>query len=266
MTPTTGAWTMLDSGLAAIAPLMLGGMLVAYEIGRRLGRRRLAREPDAGSEGVSAVEGGTFGLMGLLIAFTFSGAQGRYDARKRFVVDEANAIGTAWLRLDLLPAAVQPALRESFVRYTDARLVVYSSSFDIERSLKHIDAASVAGQAIWSQAVAGSRDCGPEVAFLLMPALNEMLDLANLRNSAAQYFHPPGIIFVMLGVTALACALVAGHGTASSRSRNWVHTLTFVATLALTVYVIVDLEFPRAGFIRVDAVDQVLRDTRAAMG
>jgi hypothetical protein len=265
MTLSMGAWTMLDSSLVAIAPLTMGGMLLAYEIGRRLGRRRLAREPDEGSQGVSAVEGGTFGLMGLLIAFTFSGASGRYDARKRYVVDEANAIGTAYLRLDLLPAAVQPQLRESFVRYTDLRLEVYSSSFDLERSLKFIADANVAGQVIWNQAIAGSRDCGPQVQFLLMPALNEMLDLANLRNSAAQYFHPPGIIFWMLGVTALACALVAGHGTASTRSRTWVHTLAFVVTLSLTVYVVVDLEFPRAGFIRVDAVDQVLRNARAAM-
>lgn len=256
---------MLDSSLAAIAPLTMGGMLVAYEIGRRLGRRRLARVPDAGAEGVSAVEGGTFGLMGLLIAFTFSGAQARYDARKRYVVDEANAIGTAWLRVDLLPAEVQPQLRESFMRYTDKRLDVYSSSFDLDTSLKHIAEANVLGQAIWNQAVAGSRDSEPKVAVLLVPALNEMLDLANLRNSAAMYFHPPGIIFLMLGLTAFACALVAGHGTASSRSRNWVHTLTFVATLSLTVYVIIDLEFPRAGFIRVDEVDQVLRNARASM-
>jgi len=256
---------MLDSSLVAIAPLMMGGMLVVYELGRRMGRRRLAREPDGGLAGVGAVEGGIFGLMGLLIAFTFSGAQGRYDIRKRFVVDEANAIGTAWLRLDLLPEAAQPALRETFRRYTDARLAVYASSFDVSASLKHIAEAGGVGQSIWEQAVAGSSGSGPQVASLLLAAVNEMLDLANLRNSAALFFHPPWIIFWMLGLTALACALVAGYGTAASRSRCWVHTLAFALTLSLTVYVIVDLEFPRAGFIRVDAVDEVLQTARAAM-
>jgi hypothetical protein len=71
------------------------------------------------------VEGSVFGLLGLLVAFTFSGASSRFDTRRHLIVEETNAIGTAYLRLDVLPSTVQPALRDSFRRYLDSRLAIY---------------------------------------------------------------------------------------------------------------------------------------------
>src|SRR5262245_47987101 len=86
------------------------GMVLLLEVGRRLGQRRQSLDAEGGRAGLGAVEGAVFALMGLLIAFTFSGAAARFDSRRQLIVDEANAIGTAWLRLDLLPASAQPAL------------------------------------------------------------------------------------------------------------------------------------------------------------
>ena len=73
-----------------------------------------------------------FSLYGLLLAFSFSGAAGRYDARKQLIVEEANAIGTAYLRVDLLPTETQPAMRAQFRNYVDSRLAVYRDFSDIE--------------------------------------------------------------------------------------------------------------------------------------
>src|SRR5512135_1014613 len=104
---------------------LLGGTLLLVEVGRRIGIRRMAKDGEGARAGAGAVEGAVFGLLGLLIAFTFTGAAARFDARRNLVTEEANDIGTAWLRLDLLPAGEQPALRESFRRYLDTRLEVY---------------------------------------------------------------------------------------------------------------------------------------------
>ena len=101
------------------------GMLTMLAIGERMGRRTLAQQPDAARARLTGIEAAIFGLMGLMIAFTFSGAAQRYELRRQLVVDEANAIGTAYLRLDLLPTSRQPALREKYRRYTEARLAVY---------------------------------------------------------------------------------------------------------------------------------------------
>ena len=84
------------------------GMAVLLELGRRLRRHHRLRHGDSAGEGVGAIEGAVFGLMGLLLAFTFSGAASRFEGRRQLIVDEANAIGTAYLRLDLLPSAPRP--------------------------------------------------------------------------------------------------------------------------------------------------------------
>ena len=117
--------------LAAYAPLvalsLFAALLAAQEAGFRAGRRRRSGEADTAPTGLGAVEGALFGLMGLLIAFTFSGAEARFENRRRLIVQEANAIGTAYLRIDLLPAASQPAVRDLFRRYVDQRLAGYAA-------------------------------------------------------------------------------------------------------------------------------------------
>ena len=81
----------------------VAGILVCFELGRRIGRSALAAGPDGLAKGVGPAEGAVFALLGLIIAFMFSGAAARFEARHHLVTQEANAIGTAWLRLDLLP-------------------------------------------------------------------------------------------------------------------------------------------------------------------
>src|SRR5947209_8591257 len=111
-------------GLLSVAAIF-AGMLVLLETGRVLGKRGLANDPEGAKAGLGAVDGAVFGLMGLLIAFTFSGAANRFDSRRAAAVDEVNCIGTAWLRLDLLPAPAQKLLREKMRQYTTARLEAF---------------------------------------------------------------------------------------------------------------------------------------------
>ncbi len=122
-------------------------------------------------------------------------------------------------------------------------------------------------QEIWTLAVSACRDPGaaPGAALLLLPALNDMIDITTTRLMAT-YLHPPLVIFVMLVVLTLAGALLAGHAMASHPSWSWTHALALATVMAATVYIIIDLEYPRLGFIRVDAVDVVLRDLRTSMG
>jgi hypothetical protein len=118
---------------------------------------------------------------------------------------------------------------------------------------------------IWTQAVVACHEAEtPQAAMLLLPALNAMIDITTTRTMAAQ-MHPPTIVFVMLFGSALASALLAGYGMAGAKSRNWVHVLSFAALIALAVYVILDLEFPRLGLIRIDTFDQALVDLLESM-
>ena len=83
---------------------LLFGMLLCLEVGRRIGLRRRAKAAGGAVAGSGAMEGAVFALLGLLVAFSFSGAATRFDARRQLIVEETNAVGTAYLRLDLLPS------------------------------------------------------------------------------------------------------------------------------------------------------------------
>ena len=212
------------------------------------------------------IEGAVFALLGLLIAFTFSGAAARFDTRRALIVEETNAIGTAYLRLDLLPTGAQPPLRDLFRRYVDARLEAYRKLPNLEAAQAELNKANRLQGEIWSQAVAAGRAEGapPAAAMLSLPALNEMIDITTTRLMATKT-HPPVIIFAMLFGLALVSALLAGYGMAGGQSRNWLHMIGFAVVMAVAVYVILDIEFPRLGLIRVDAFDQALVELRAGM-
>ncbi|MBI1818475.1 MAG: DUF4239 domain-containing protein [Deltaproteobacteria bacterium] len=256
----------MDDPAVSIVVLALGlfaAIVLSLEIGRRIGRRRAKLSAEAAT-GLGAIDGAVFGLMGLVIAFTFSGAASRFDSRRHLIADEANAIGTAYLRLDLLPANLQPALRETFRRYVHSRLAVYQKLPDLQAAKEELATASNLQGEIWTQSVAACQAAGPPAAMLVLPALNQMIDITTTRTMAAQ-IHPPVIIFVMLVVLILASALLAGNSMAGSPTRSWTHMLAFAAAMAVAVYVILDIEYPRLGLIRIDAFDQVLVDLRESM-
>jgi hypothetical protein len=242
------------------------GMLLFLEIGRRVAARQRKEDSGTAAEGIGAVDGAVFALLGLLIAFTFSGASSRFDTRRQLIVEETNDIGTAYLRLDLLPADAQPALRESFRRYLDVRIEVYRKLPDVGAAKEHLAKANELQTQIWRQAVVASRAEGapPAAAILLLPALNSMIDITTTRTMVTQ-MHPPTVVFAMLFGLALAASLLAGYGMTGSKVRSWFHMLGFALVMAVAVYVILDLEYPRLGLIRVDDFDQALVDLRESM-
>ena len=247
------------------ATVLFLGMLVLLEAGRRIGRRRLAEDPEGARHGFGVVEGAVFSLLGLLIAFTFSGAAARFDARREQIVQEANHIGTAWLRLDVVPPAEAAKLRELFRQYLDSRIETYRKLPDLAAAqAEYAQSQRLQGE-IWNNAVAACRDAGtPAAHMLLLPALNEMIDITTTRTETAK-IHPPLIVFIMLGLLSLAGALLAGYGMAGGKSRSWSHTLGFAAVMAVTVYVIVDIEYPRFGLFQIVGADQVLVELRQSM-
>lgn len=94
-----------------------------------------------------------------------------------------------------------------------------------------------------------------------LPALNAMIDITTTRTMAMQ-IHPPVVIFALLSSLALASSLLVGYGMASSKGRNWLHMLGLAFVMAVSAYVILDIEYPRLGFIRVDEFDQALIELR----
>jgi hypothetical protein len=249
-----------------VAAGIFAGVLVALWLGRWLGQRAIRLDGAAATPNVGSLEAAVFALLGLLIAFTFSGALSRFDARRVQAVQEANAVGTAWLRIDLLPAAAQPKLRATMRAYVDARVATYRQLPDIGGARSAYALSKELQGEIWNEALAAvkRKDAAPAAELLLIPALNDMFDLATSRIAATQ-IHPPTVIYVMLCALALIAALLAGYQSAGERGYDWIHKIAFAGIVAATVYLILDIEYPRLGFVRIDAIDKVLLDVRADM-
>jgi len=250
----------------SVAMAVFFGILAFLAIGRRIGQQAVARHGETGLASSGSLEPAVFALLGLLIAFTFSGALTRFDVRRSQVVDEANAIGTAYLRIDVLPVSTQPRLRETFRNYVDARIATYKKLPDLQAAQQELALSQALQTDIWAQAVAATRmpDSPTGVNVLVLSALNEMFDIATVRLAATQ-MHPPIVIFAMLIGLALASALLAGYQSAREKDRDWMHKIGFAGIVACTIYVILDIEYPRLGLIRIDAIDQVLVNVRAGM-
>jgi hypothetical protein len=244
---------------------LLSGMLLVLELGRRMGIKRLASDPEGAMSGLGVIDAAVFGLFGLLVALTFSGAASRFDARRHLIVDETNSVGTAWLRLDLLPAGEQSDLRELFRRYVDSRLSTYRKLPDVPAAEAEIAESTRIQVQIWDKAVAACEMKRENATTtLVLGSLNSMIDIVTTRTAATR-LHPPLVIFELLFVLGLCCALLAGFGMAGSKRRSWVHTIAFGAVIACSIYVIVELEYPRLGMIRVDDADRVLVELRESM-
>ena len=251
--------------LLGVSLAVLLGTLMSLELGRKLGRGERLRATEVPT-GLGLVEGAVFTLLGLLLAFTFSGAATRFDERRELVAREANAIGTAWLRLDLLPEDDQGALRQLYRDYLDARLDSFRNPSDAPFTDRARARATSLQDEIWSKEAAACKKAPPSyVCLLVLPAANEMIDITT-RRLVAMWTHPPLTIYVLLIALCLAAAVLAGYATAGNARRNWTHQLMFAGSIAISIYIILDLEYPRFGLIRVDAVDQVLIDLRRSLG
>jgi hypothetical protein len=248
------------------ALLLFLGMLILLETGRRLGVRRRPKESEAERSSLGTVEGAVFGLFGLLIAFTFSGAATRFGEKRMLIAQEANTITTGYLRLQLLPPKEELALQDLFRRYADSRLETYRALPNREAADMEMAKSKTLQKEIWNQAVAATRlpDCHPEAGRLMLPAINNMIDIATTRTMALQS-HPPSIIYSLLFCLGLICSMLAGYRMASGEHRSWLHILSLVVFTVIIVYVTLDVEYPRAGLIRLQNADQLLVNVRQSM-
>jgi hypothetical protein len=249
-----------------IAALLLVGMVVLMEIGRALRARHIRQGSKTELPGLGTVEASVLALLGLMVAFSFSGAAARYEYRRALIVQEANNIGTAYLRVDLLAPSEQPRLRELFRDYVDSRLETYRRLPNIQAAEKELAHTAEIQKEIWSRTVANLHSSKPEpdTAKLILPALNEMIDITTTRTMAART-HPPAILSYLLVGLGLAASLFAGYSMGGGDRRSWLHMLGFAAVTTVIIFIILDLEYPRFGYIRLDAYDRVLVELRNSM-
>lgn len=222
--------------------------------------RRRGRHGDGRTDDEGYLLSAALALLGLLIAFTFSLALNRYDARRALVVQEANAIGTAWLRAGLAGQG-GPALQTSIARYADLRLQLPRASDPGQVS--RIDTATAGAQgALWAETKATIATMQPPLAATLVTAMNEMFDVASTRKAEREAHIPADVLLVLILCTGMAAAIIGYVLGDTSRSHRTVTAILF-ALLTLALLLILDLDRPWRGLVTVS--QQPMIDMRAGL-
>jgi ABC-type glycerol-3-phosphate transport system permease component len=244
--------------LVLLAVLFLAGLIVCLEIGYFLGVRRAKSVPNA-HEGFGAIEAAVFGIFGLLLSLSFVGAGSRLDVRRSLIVEETNAMADAYTLVDLLPASDQPDVRRLFREYVDLRLLI-SQEPDEALDESQIHHSRSLQQAILLHAINATKTGDAGGARLLLSATNQMKDVATKKTIAKQT-HLSTVVFALLAAAALLSGLVAGFGMARGR-RNWLSVVVYALIVTITLYVMLDMEYPRNGLIGIATADRAMIDFR----
>lgn len=237
----------IDERLLAVAVLAL--LLLAAEAGYRIGRRPAAAA--GGTEHLGALQNAALGLLALLLAFTFSMAVSRYEARKHLVLEEANAIGTTALRAQMLPQPQRAAALVALRDYVATRLAFHEARRGDPAYQQALAGAAHDQQALWELATSASAaDPHSLPVSLFVQSLNDTIDVGEKRLVARESHVPDTVLVLLLVVAVLALGFV-GCGAGLAGHRRWPSTSLFALMLALVVTLVVDIDRPRQGLIRV---------------
>jgi hypothetical protein len=226
-------------------------MLVATGVGFYFGRKAESSIPDKAKSQISTIEAAILGVLGLLLAFTMSMAVTRFEARKQLVLEESNAIGTSLLRTALVPAPEGAEIASLLRQYINLR-VQYGTAGNDAAQLDSLHLQTVRLQnEFWARAVAyGQKDPNPVRAGLLLQSLNQTIDLESARRMAFQNHVPESVILVN-SIIGLLSAILVGYAF-GLHGRRQIFSMSLLAlAFTLVLAVIIDLDRPRRGFIRV---------------
>jgi hypothetical protein len=234
-------------------------VLLAVEGGYRLGKCRRSRSEQEKEAPVGAMVGATLGLLAFMLAFTFGLAAARFDTRRQVLLDEANAIGTTYLRAGMLPDR-REAIRALLRDYVETRLEAVRSGKIAEgiRRSEHLQ------DQLWAEAVAvGENNPTSIVVGLFVQSLNEVIDLHAKRVTAGLRNRIPGAIWVALfAVAVLSLAAMGYHAGLVGAGRS-LAVLAVAFTFSTIIGLIADLDRPQEGVLKVS--QQALIDLRQSM-
>jgi hypothetical protein len=253
--------SLLQSSPTIVVAIILFILLIVfYLIGFRLRNQIIKSNPEQTIGDLSQINGTLLGLLALLLAFTFSMSNSRYDTRRELVIEEANNIGTVILRTDIYPDSVRQVLRTHLHDYVEARIAFYQAGMDIEKTVEaYVKANEISGK-IWSAVAAYAKiDNITTRTSELIPALNAMIDITTTRRAAGESTIPDSIMYFLF-LLCLCSAFLLGYD--HKNKFDWIVVIGFAIMLSATVFTIIDMDRPRSGLIDMDKPNQKIIELR----
>lgn len=242
--------------ILSIVQFML--MLICIHSGRVVAKGRVKSYSD--NPGNSVITTSLYGLLGLLMAFTFSSSADRFKERKQIIITESDHIGTAILRIQLYADSVQPEMKKHFRSYIQARINYYDANRDTVKIKMAMDEANHYADSLWKIVARQSKMNGNLIASnQMIPVLNNVFDIANMR-FWGEYERTPPSILTMLFFLSMCIAFLVGYTSVGKGKFDWAMAISFCLLTCLVVFFIIDLDKPRMGIITLDEQEQAIID------
>jgi hypothetical protein len=241
------------TGLVGLALLIF--IILFYLIGYKVRKFYNRRNPDFEKSDLGTINATLVGLLGLLLAFTFSMSSSRHDARRNVIIEEANDIGTAILRADLYPDSIRQLLRMNFKTYVEARIAHYTVGRDYDKVVDNFLLADTIGKKIWNIVTTDARVNNNMLrSAQMIPAVNAMIDITTTRRSLGESTVPDSIMYFLF-LLCLCSAFLLGYDN-KFRKVDWILVLGLAIMLSFTVFNIIDLDRTRSGLINMNVPNQ----------
>lgn len=240
-----GQWLVL-AGVALL-------LLCAAELGYRCGLRLFVQSDEARKCQIGGVQGATLGLLGLLLGFTFSMAIERFSLRQRLVIEEANAIETAYLHAAFLPETPRAEVKSLLRQYVELRLEFYEVLAEAPRLAEvEKNAAAIRG-AIWAQTVAAAKSA-PELSPFMEQFLNALTEMTRLcaTRTAAVHSRVPGAVWLLVLLVSCAGCAVTGYAAGATGKRAVFANILLPFIVAVVITILVDFSRPQDGLTGID--------------
>jgi hypothetical protein len=234
--------------LIVLIPLSLLPLIIAY----LLTVKNFKEDADPAESAFGLGVGAVFGLIALILGFSFAFAAERFEARRALIVQEAIAVGRVDLQSDFVPKAQQATFRKLVVAYVQARLDSYADLEDIRAEGEAVERAGNIHEKLWRM-VSGDAIGDPRNLLYntLTASVDEMGDIAEAQQAAVNNHVPSAIVGIILFAT-VAGSVLMGVTFGRVRSPHPVLSSVFCLLCAATVFTIIDLDDGRRGFIRLE--------------
>ena len=223
--------------------------LLFFEIGYLIGKYRRSKGAEKSDAAISPATASILGLFAFLIAFTFNLSAQKLDTRKQNVLIEANAIGTAHLRADLLQDPYRSRIKDLLREYTDVRLKIASA--EKEKRVEYLAKSLEIQDLLWDEAVMASKDANDAATKLVIESLNEVFDMHSNRVAASIYNRIAGNIWFMLFAVGVLGMLMTGIQNGIYGPRRYIAIIPLMLAFTLVFALIEDMDNHARGLFKV---------------
>lgn len=234
--------------------------MASVEAGAALAGIALRRKAEKDAEApLGSLVGAMLGLLAFFLAFTFGMTASRFEARKQLVLDEANAIGTTYLRAGLLPPEHGLGIRRLLREYTELRLAI-----TVENHRENLKQAEAIHSRLWSQTkLLTQAEMDSEIRALFIESLNQLIDLHQSRKTVALQYRIPGSVWLAVYLLSALSMLAVGYQAGMSGMRRLRGTPVLAASFSIVVLMIADTDRPGEGLMTVS--QQPIADVQQSM-